>query len=593
MSTIEVVVDRPADRQAITDLLSDHYDIVRTADELGESDLYLVDEQTFPAYHEALETRVTDSHPVFCPVVLIRRPSSLVDVSLPDPATQSQPLIVDEVVDAPLTETNIVRRIESLLARRRQSMELQETHRVFLENSPDLFFVLDEEGVVRYQSHSSGEILDYSPEVLHGESMRSYVHPDDRNQWTAFDRLVDDPTGRATFEFRFRIPTGEWRWYELRAVNALDNPAIDGILVVMRDIGERKAREQTLEQFREVVEQTGHAVYITDTEGCIEYLNPAFEAITGYDEDEVLGETPSLLNSSEHDDQYFAELWDTILAGEQWEDEIVDQRKDGEQIVLNQTISPLTSDGNEVEKFVAVAQDITERKEYERRLRSQRDNLEVLNQIVRHDIRNDLQLILSYAEVLEELVADDDREYLQNILASTRSAIDLTKSARDVADVMLQSGSTRKSVTLRYVLEEQISEVRDSYDSVLLTTDTPIPNVDVLADDMLDSVFRNLLTNAIEHNDKNLPEVTVTAKTDDTTVTIRIADNGPGIPDERKQEIFQEGKKGLDSSGTGLGLYLVQTLVSRYGGTVQVADNDPEGVVFEIELPRSTRDSPS
>jgi signal transduction histidine kinase len=102
---------------------------------------------------------------------------------------------------------------------------------------------------------------------------------------------------------------------------------------------------------------------------------------------------------------------------------------------------------------------------------------------------------------------------------------------------------------------------------------------------MLESVFRNLLTNAIQHNDNEVPEVTVSATAGDDTVRVRIADNGPGIPDERKEEIFEQGEVSLDSEGTGLGLYLVDTLVGRYGGEVRVKDNNPDGAIFIVELP--------
>jgi signal transduction histidine kinase len=109
--------------------------------------------------------------------------------------------------------------------------------------------------------------------------------------------------------------------------------------------------------------------------------------------------------------------------------------------------------------------------------------------------------------------------------------------------------------------------------------------VTVAADGMLDSVFRNLLTNAIQHNTAGVPEITVSAERQDGTVRVRVADNGPGVPAERKDEIFGRGAKGTDSGGTGIGTYLVKTLVTRYGGDVWVEDNEPRGAVFVVELP--------
>jgi signal transduction histidine kinase len=131
----------------------------------------------------------------------------------------------------------------------------------------------------------------------------------------------------------------------------------------------------------------------------------------------------------------------------------------------------------------------------------------------------------------------------------------------------------------------QLEEVRAVHSHASITVDGRLPDSTVVADEMLPSVFRNLLKNAIQHNDKEVPEVVVTASERDETVVVSIADNGPGIPDEMQGEMFAKGEKGLKSDGTGIGLYLVETLVDGYGGTVWVEDNDPEGAVFNVELP--------
>lgn len=244
--------------------------------------------------------------------------------------------------------------------------------------------------------------------------------------------------------------------------------------------------------------------------------------------------------------------------------------------------------------------DISERKEYQRRLKEQRDDLDVLNQVVRHDIRNDLQLVLAHAELLAEQVDEDGREHVETILESAEHAVDLTRTARDMAEVMLADETDREPVGLRSVLEGEIAEVQSSYPDAAVTVEGSIPAVTVRANDMLDSVFRNVLKNAIQHNDAAVPEVTVAADETDDAVRVRIADNGPGVPDDRKEEIFGKGETGLDSSGTGLGLYLVETLVDDYGGDVWVEDragggpsgnraqsddSDPNGAVFVVELP--------
>lgn len=237
-------------------------------------------------------------------------------------------------------------------------------------------------------------------------------------------------------------------------------------------------------------------------------------------------------------------------------------------------------------RFVAYVQDVTAQKEYERQVEDQRDNLETLNQVLRHDIRNDLQLVTAYADLLVEECEDEEvKEYITTIQDSADHAVELTDTAREIADVMLSVTEEGQQVNLRAVLEKEVSEVQSAYPNAAVTYDTAIPSVTINANNMVSSVFRNLLKNAIQHNDKPVAEVTVSATEQDDTVTIRVADNGPGVSDDQKDAIFGKSERGLESTGTGIGLYLVETLVTNYGGEVWVEDNDPEGSVFVVELP--------
>lgn len=114
-----------------------------------------------------------------------------------------------------------------------------------------------------------------------------------------------------------------------------------------------------------------------------------------------------------------------------------------------------------------------------------------------------------------------------------------------------------------------------------------IPSEPVLANNLLGSIFRNLLQNAIQHNDKDVARVTVSGEDRAETVVIRVADNGPGISEALRDRIFEQGQKWLDSSGTGIGLFLVRKLVEEFEGDISVWDNEPEGTVFEVELQKA------
>jgi PAS domain S-box-containing protein len=342
----------------------------------------------------------------------------------------------------------------------------------------------------------------------------------------------------------------------------------------------------TADQYRALIERTSDVVTVLDADGTIKYQSPSSERVKGWSPSELEGE--SILDYVHPEDRSrVAEQFSSLTEEAGVIDDEIEFRfrtKDRGWIWLAVT-GTAPGPGSPIDGYITVSREITERKAYEQRLELQRDNLELLNQMVRHDIRNDLQIVSAYAETLEAYVDDGGGTYLTKILEATHDAVEITETARDVTDVMLRSEADLRPVGLRTALEEEIDDTRASYGEALVRVEGSIPGVRVRADEMLGSVFRNLLSNAIQHNDTEIPKVTVSASVDDGTALVEVADNGPGIPDDRKAEIFEEGQKDLGSTGTGLGLYLVETLVERYGGEVHVEDNEPEGAVFVVELP--------
>lgn len=220
----------------------------------------------------------------------------------------------------------------------------------------------------------------------------------------------------------------------------------------------------------------------------------------------------------------------------------------------------------------------------EKTLEEQRNSLRIVNKIVRHDIRNELQLISAYADQLANRT--DEFEEPQKISKCVTNAVEVAETAGDVTDMILQAGQPDEFVNLNNILSQQIKNIDNSYPRSQIETRGQIPNIDVVGSDMLESVFRNLLSNAIQHNDKQVPEVTVSVSQTKSDAIIEIADNGPGIPDRHKESMFEEGNSGLESDGTGLGLYLVKKVVGQNNGRVEVVDNEPEGSVFVVKLPK-------
>jgi signal transduction histidine kinase len=190
--------------------------------------------------------------------------------------------------------------------------------------------------------------------------------------------------------------------------------------------------------------------------------------------------------------------------------------------------------------------------------------------------------------MLEGHVDDEGSEYLRKISNSGEHVVELTENVRDyVQTVVSEDEIQTEPVRICSVLETEVSLREESFPEAEFTMASTPSGVEVLADSMLNSVFQNLLNNAVQHNNADTPRVDVSCAVTEETVTVRVADNGPGIPDKHKEVIFGKGERGLGSEGTGIGLYLVYTLVTQYGGEVWAEDNEPTGTVFVVELPRA------
>ena len=352
-------------------------------------------------------------------------------------------------------------------------------------------------------------------------------------------------------------------------------------------------------QLRQIRDQhAGHGVLITGTDGTIEYVNKGFESQSGYTSEEVAGHNPRILKSGEHDETFYEELWDTIKAGEVWDGTVINRRKDGDRYVVEQTIAPVEGPAGEIEQFIAVNHEITELRELEESLRQQREQLDVLNRVLRHDIRNDMNVVVAWGEMLEDEVTPTGQEKLNRILRAGRHVVELTNVARDLSEIIHGDGTPDlKPISLRQILSEEIEKRRETFANAEITmSNPPGRGTHVLANELLSSVFRNLVNNAVQHNHTAQPKVMITVEENDESVRIRVADNGPGISDDVKESLFREGEKGLESGGTGMGLFLVDSLVESYGGDVWIEDRaeselfdtpdeaDPAGAVFVVEL---------
>jgi PAS domain S-box-containing protein len=489
---------------------------------------------------------------------------------------------VDSSEDAVLT---YARDVTTLKEREQELADREEKYRNLFEDTQNALMVFTREGYLDcnqqalelFDVESVEAFIEYTPWELAPETQ-----PDGRDSKEVALEHVETAfeAGDTLFEYTHQRADGT----EFPAEVKLSRFEYEGQKVLhslVRDITERRERERELREreakYRNLFENTRDALMLLDRDGFFDCNEQTLE-LFGVESVAAFAETtPWELAPSEQPDgsaseglarEHIEEAFETGEAFFEW----IHQRVDGTEFPAEVKLSRFET--GEGPALHALVRDITDRKEYERRIEKQRDNLETLNKMVRHDIRNDLQIILGYAETLDSQIDDANLEYVEQVLSSASHAIEITTTARDVSEAMLDSETALSPVHFRAALEHEIEEARASHENAIVRIDGSIPDVHVMADDLLESVFRNLLNNAITHNDKEVPRVVVSAEQRDGRVRLRIADNGPGVPDARKDVIFEEGERGIDSEGTGLGLYLVQTLVDQYGGEIWVEDRN-------------------
>lgn len=359
-----------------------------------------------------------------------------------------------------------------------------------------------------------------------------------------------------------------------------------------------------LRKFQAAVDNAGHAICLTDESGTIGYLNEEYETLIDSQGNGTALTHISDIPSEETEPEVMTKMREAMEAGDRWTGELIFRPDTNQRYIINQTIAPIHEDGSRI-GYVAIGQDVTERRLYEDELKRKSEQLEALNRVIRHDISNDMNIVLGRADLLEPHINSEARDHFEAMMDAADHVVELTEVVKDFVDALAADRELdQEPIDVGKILKSEVSSQRTAFPEATFDVDESLTGHTVDATRMLSSAFQNLLRNAVQHNDSDTPRVEITTETraptaassdvgDDApgVVRIEIADNGPGVPPDKREEIFGRGEKGLQSEGTGIGLYLVHTLVDLYDGEVWVEDNDPSGARFVMEFPSATEDT--
>jgi PAS domain S-box-containing protein len=416
---------------------------------------------------------------------------------------------------------------------------------------------------------------DYRPTV---EDALSFYHPEDRSEVeSAVERAITD---RESYDIESRLHTrgGQVRWIRTVGEPVVVDDRVTAVRGAIRDVTEQKAVEKRLRQFERAAEHAGHAIYVTDVDGTITYVNESFEDLTGYRSQEVVGKTPRVLNSGEMPSEYFEELWAAILDGRTFEEHIIDQDASGRRYHAHQTIAPIEDDDGEITGFVAVQTDVTDRIEREQQVA-------VLDRILRHNLRNDMTVVLGHADLLRERTSGDLAESAETIHAIGSRLVDLAEKERSMVQ-LLANDSSVESFDVGQQIACAVERAREQHPEAEISASYP-DDLSVDATRRIDDALFELLENAVVHTDHDDPVAEVSVESAADTVTITVADRGPGVDSFEEQLISAVELPDSLYHGEGIGLWLVNWIVTQSGGTVNFESREPRGTAVHVRLPRS------
>lgn len=311
-----------------------------------------------------------------------------------------------------------------------------------------------------------------------------------------------------------------------------------------------------------------------------EYVTPGFEAFYGIPKETVQDDATRILEQIHPDDRdRIAALLDGLTTNPketQFDHRV--RTSDGTNRWIRVHLWPIGSDSGDPPGIAGVMIDISEQKHREQ-------ELIVLHRLLQHDIRNDMAVITGWMDVLDDQTQGTG-EIIGRIQTASEQVLNLIEDTQEIVHTASDEFATEPEPTrVRPILELILEEKRELCPHAEFELEYHGSDVAVAANALLSTVFRNLISNAIKHNDKSTPKVSISVTERAETVRITVSDNGPGIPEDREATLFKMGEKGPDSTGTGLGLYLCRQIVDSFGGSIRYEASESGGATFCVEVP--------
>jgi PAS domain S-box-containing protein len=521
----------------------------------------------------AILEAVRDRAPA-CPVVwLTDDPGGL------DEAAFGQATTVVDGADDSETLSFLVEKVRAAIDDRIVPAHGPEKYRMLVQSARDGLYILDANATFTYLNDSFAEMLGYERSELLGSHaarpmaegelergqavVQEIIESDSRVSEVIDMEMARRDGGRVTVSINFVVLTDDEGNYE-------------GLMGVVRDITERKARERELERYETIVETTTEPIYVLDADERYVRVNEAMTEELGYDRETLLGGHVSMV---------------TDEAGVRRHETLIAELVEGERDRATTEVEMATADGRRRQYALSIAvirdegafggtvvtaHDVTALREHERQL-------SVLDRVLRHNVRNKMSVVLGHASGILDATEGEVADRAASIEAAATELLELSDIARDFESLFAEDAPRAATIDVVEPARDVVQALRLEHPEATVTASLP-DEATALAHETFELALNELVENALVHNDTDEPSVDVSVAERDDAVEIRVADDGPGLDETDRNALLRGAETPLEHT-QGLGLWLVRWTAEIADGEIHIADNEPRGTVVTVTLP--------
>ncbi|MFD1294004.1 PAS domain S-box protein [Lutibacter holmesii] len=475
------------------------------------------------------------------------------------------------------------------------------------EGVQDGIIVTDENDFVYYINSAMEKISGASRDQIQGKNLLNGFLKDNIEEFNKYYKKAKKSKKPTWFEAKVITPAQRETWQNGWILPQYKDDVFTGVICTIRDISIRRKAEVDILKLSTAVQQNPAVVFITDTQGFIEYVNPKFTEITGFTNSDVLGKHSNIMKSGMQDALFYKELWDTVKSGNIWKGQFQNRKKNGELFWESASISTILNESGEVINYIKIAEDITQQKLIEKQLNTALEKALESDRLksaflsnMSHEIRTPMNGILGFINLLNEpnLSKSKIGEYSaiinksgERLLNTINDIIDIAKI--EAGEVVISTSEVSVEAQIQELYAFFLPEAKEKGLTFSVKTSNKIKDLTIVTDGhKLHGILTNLIKNALKFTEKG--EISLGYYLKENTIEFQVKDTGIGIPKNRINCIFNRFEQAdIEDSrvfeGSGLGLAITKAYITMLGGEIFVQSTEGNGSTFTFSLPHTQK----